>query len=93
LSLSLDVIKSNNKPIHVQPANRRGQNETERNKERRNKKFIIHKEKKFRSNENSKDRKMIRLINNAVSTAQLKKIVISSGKMTKHREYFSCVTC
>jgi len=36
------------------------------------KKFIVHKEQKFRSNENSKDRKIIRVINKAVSTAQLK---------------------
>ena len=35
---SLVMIKGNNKPVHVQPVNRKGQNETERNKERRNKK-------------------------------------------------------
>jgi len=51
-------------------------------KKEERKKFIIHKEQKFRSNENSKDRKIIRLINNAVSTAQFKKKVISGKKMT-----------
>jgi len=49
-------------------------------KKEERKKFIVHKEQKFRSNGKSKDRKIIRLIDNAVSTARFKKIVISGGR-------------
>ena len=72
------IIKYNNSPVHVQQVRRRDQSKEERKKGRKidrrkkEKKVIIHKGQKLRSDDNSKDRKIIVLINKAVSTAWVK---------------------
>jgi hypothetical protein len=49
-------------------------------KKEERKQLIVHNEKEFRSNENSNGRKIIRLINNANSTTQVKKSSYQAGR-------------